>query len=195
METAKRSKKELFVLFIDFSKAFDSISRSLLWEKLSRLEIPQSLLHAIALLYQNVRVKISKTDPGVESTLGVIQGCPLSPTLFGLVLDDLFWQDTKDDRGVKLGDAVVRMLLFADDVVFVSNSAERLRSQIEQLEHFCSWSQMNVNLLKTKWLRVGRGSPVDFYFQEKRISECYYITAIDEARKATLEELTSRAED
>ncbi|KAL3677266.1 hypothetical protein R1sor_027214 [Riccia sorocarpa] len=91
MEEAKRSGSSLFLLFIDFSKAFDTISRYLVWTRLVALGVPIELINVVITLYSQVWVKFRAQGDGVASNLGVIQGSPLSPTLFGLVMDSLFW--------------------------------------------------------------------------------------------------------
>ncbi|KAL3686287.1 hypothetical protein R1sor_008861 [Riccia sorocarpa] len=102
-ERAKRTRKTLYVLFIDFSKAFNTISRELLWSKLRQLGAPEDLIATISKLYQTVRIKIQPDDDGVLSNIGVIQGCPASPTLFGLAIDDLYWRTADIELGSELG--------------------------------------------------------------------------------------------
>ncbi|MCO5577073.1 hypothetical protein L7F22_030895 [Adiantum nelumboides] len=92
------------------------------------------------------------SDPLV-STIGVKQGCPLSPTLFGLYIDEIvdFIQRSGGD-GVELGGTTVHILLYADDIVLVSESAEGLQQHLRGLDDFCSQRGMTVNLGKTKVL-------------------------------------------
>jgi hypothetical protein len=54
------------------------------------LELPLESRMVIAKLYEKVIIRFSSTNEvEVLSTLGVIQGCPLSPTFFGLFIDQL----------------------------------------------------------------------------------------------------------
>ncbi|KAL3677301.1 hypothetical protein R1sor_027249 [Riccia sorocarpa] len=94
--------------------------------------VPPDLVNAVATVYQAVWVKFTEQDEGIASTLGVIQGCPTSPKLFGVLIDDLFWTTAR--IGVKLGDSSIRMLIFVDEVVILSTSAEELQREIVQLE-------------------------------------------------------------
>ncbi len=54
METRKNMKKSTFTAFIDFSKAFDSINRNLLWRKLQHLGIPDKMLGTLQCIYDHV---------------------------------------------------------------------------------------------------------------------------------------------
>ena len=64
----------------------------MLWTKLQRLGVHGWFLDGIKALYAEVPMAV-KTAQGLtctfDSVMRVKQGCPLSPTLFGLYLDDL----------------------------------------------------------------------------------------------------------
>ena len=76
---------------MDFRKAFDTDPRVALLHKLQKLEVLE-LIWAIMTLYKTkigqVRTLDGLSEP-VHSTIGVTQGCPLSPTLFGLYVDEV----------------------------------------------------------------------------------------------------------
>ena len=54
----------LFINFVDFSKAFDSIHRDTLWKILSTYGIPPKLISMIKIFYNNFKcaVKQQRTD-------------------------------------------------------------------------------------------------------------------------------------
>lgn len=72
------------------------------------------------------------------SDIGVKQGCPLSPTLFGLYIDKLeSWLSKTDGEGVHLAGYVVKLLLYVDDLILIFKTMHGLREQLKALEHFC----------------------------------------------------------
>ena len=77
----------------------------------------------------------------IKSKFGVLQGGVLSPKLFTEYLDR--------SLGVKLGGMVIMYLLFADDIVFFSDTAERLQKQISLFWGYCRLWQLIVSLPKT----------------------------------------------
>ncbi|RYA57257.1 hypothetical protein DD598_31200 [Enterobacter cloacae complex sp. 2DZ2F16B1] len=93
------------------------------------------------------------------STIGVKQGCPLSPTLFGLLIDELEYMvlDFMQQEGieeVKIGNAVIMLLLYADDVVLLAHTLEDAQKLMSVLERFCLHRRLIVNGSKTKFMLV-----------------------------------------
>ena len=92
IDDSRSAGDKLFVCFVDFRKAYDSVPRHLLWAKLERRGVTGWVLDAVKALYANVPMCV-KTSAGLsgcfQATMGVKQGCPLSPLLFGMYLDDL----------------------------------------------------------------------------------------------------------
>jgi hypothetical protein len=170
-EQAKRLHKPLYCCFVDFSKAFDKVSRYKLWERMVALEVPLELRVAIAKLYEKVIIRFSSTNEvEVLSTLGVIQGCPLSPTLFGLFIDEL--QEvlaSMGGKGAQLGNIGLQLLIFADDVVLLAEDPQALQQHLVALERFCTYSGMKVSLKKTQCFAVGTRQAFDLLYEGEKI--------------------------
>ena len=76
-------------LFIDFQKAYDSIHRDTLWERMKEFKIPTKLINMCKTCVQKTRsaVRIEGTMSSFfENKTGLKQGDPLSPILFNLAL-------------------------------------------------------------------------------------------------------------
>ena len=96
--------------------------------RLQDMRVPIELIWGIMALYRSV-VGHVRTPEGlstlVHSTIGVKQGCPLSPTLFGMYVDEVFDYIERDgDRGAQLAGTWIPLLLYAVDIVFISDSPE-----------------------------------------------------------------------
>ena len=89
---AKHMKKRVHLCYVDISKAYDSVNRSLLWSKLSSLGFGGDFLGCLKALYTGDSVDSVingiSTSP-VYLGRGLRQGCSLSPLLFALYIADM----------------------------------------------------------------------------------------------------------
>ena len=80
----------LYITFIDFENAFDSVDYSTLWKILRHNEIPEKFIAIIQQSYYNSQIRVihnGELTPPFSVKTGVRQGCILSPMLFLLVID------------------------------------------------------------------------------------------------------------
>jgi hypothetical protein len=84
--------------------------------------------------------------------IGVKQGCPFSPLLFGLFIDGLKKQlnALEGDTPPMLGQLAVRLLLYTEDLTLMSHTHVGLQKQLDVLQAFCCERQLTMNVKKTK---------------------------------------------
>ena len=120
----------LYCAFVDFKKAFDFVVRDILWYKLIKLGVRGKILEVIRSMYKCIksRVKYMNTLSSEFSCyLGVRQGECLSPFLFSMYLNDLEQEFVeKGVQGIDVGMLNLCLLLYADDIILLANSAENL---------------------------------------------------------------------
>ena len=98
------------------------------------------------------------------SSVGVKQGDPLSPLLFGLFIDrfqDFLEKRLKqagysEDGGIKVGQWFIRMLLYADDMVLLARDQSLLQVQLDILGEFCDIVGMEVNISKSECMILNK---------------------------------------
>ena len=163
IERQRANDGRLFACFVDFQKAYDTVPRHLLWVKLQRAGLHGWFLQAVQALYADVPMCV-KTATGCtapfQSLLGVKQGCPLSPNLFGMYVDDIERTMLADAAAMDLpcmhDGRPVPPLLYADDLVLLATSAEGLQKQLDALQAYSDSWGLTVNAGKTKVVAFGR---------------------------------------
>ena len=96
------------------------------------------------------------------------QGCNLSPTLFNIFINDipnLF--NSKSCDPVKLDDSELSCLLYADDLVIMSESESGLQHCLQKLESYTRKWKLQVNLKKSKILIFGTQSQGRLFISSK----------------------------
>ena len=88
--------------------------------------------------------------PFFQSNIGLRQGDVLSPTLFNLFINDVISCFNKSGDAPKLGDVNMDCLLYADDVVLISQSEKGLQHMVSALEKYCNSWGLTINTDKTK---------------------------------------------
>jgi len=156
-------RKTLYVCFIDFRKAFDSVDRNCLWKCLYAYGVRDNILSVLQAMYSKVESCV-RCEQGLSQYFscrsGLKQGCLASPILFTYLINDLIMNVRRYGRhGVQLfpDHTELRTLLFADDVALVSDTTIGLQHQINILVKFTKETGLTVNMAKTKVVVFRKG--------------------------------------
>ena len=129
-----------FLLLVDFTNACDYIDRSALYYKLLSRGIDCNLLNVIKSMFSKAECRV-KWDLYIseilKSEFGVLQGGMLSPKLFTEFLQDIS-KSFDQGQGIPVDTLLIVYLLFADDLVFFSDSANGLQKQLTALYKYAS---------------------------------------------------------
>ena len=151
----KSRRKPLFACFVDFRKAYGSVWREGLFFKLIEYGCSKKFVAMLLSMYSSVKAAV-KLEQGItpffQSFTGVKQGCNLSPSLFNIFINDIPKLFSTSCDPVRLGDSNLNCLLYADDLVILSESKFGLQKSLKVLESYCKKWKLNVNLKKTKIL-------------------------------------------
>ena len=135
---------------------------------LQRLGIHGNMLAAIQSLYIDSRISINingRVGMPISSKTGVKQGCPLSPTLFGLFADGLhrYLLHCCPNEGPGLQDGkVVPDLGYADGFMLLATTAKGLQRLLDAVANFCTCMGMVTCIQKTEVIAFGHLYPVFF---------------------------------
>ena len=147
-----RLKIPLFIVFVDFSKAYDRVPRNYLLKLLKTLGCGVVMLTALTSLFCVTQFILGSTI--ITAMLGVKQGSPTSCFLFILFVDEfirLVKSSTDTDGFLDW----LHLLMLMDDTVIFATSRERLCQKLDVLTQWCNRSGMVINEDKTKFMAIG----------------------------------------
>ena len=171
IDLAKYKKTKLYVLFIDFSKAYDKVPRNKLIEYLKSIGCGKIMLYALKNMYKTTYNVLNSIS--ISSSSGVRQGAPTSCLLFITYVDKMV-KMIKEAVPVDgfLGDLHVLMLM--DDTVILATSIEMCIRKLNAVLDFCDNYGMEINVKKTKFMVINNKDEdkLPIYTQNRKIEYC-----------------------
>ena len=186
-ELARKKRIPLYVCFIDLTKAYDSVDRTLLWTVLARFGVPHNIISIVHQFHDDMRACVRLDDRvcsrwfAVEQ--GLRQGCLLAPLLFNIffaAVINVASTRFKADKGIM--DALVHLrkkrgaggrgeaaagetvlatplwgMLYADDAGVVSQSPEQVRKMMGVIVVVCAAFGLVVSEPKTEIMCLREG--------------------------------------
>ena len=151
IQDSRRKRKEVNVTILDLAKAFDTVSHESIVKALRRKEVPETVVKVITDMYIDASTKI-ETNKGSTGNIkiksGVKQGCPLSPFLFNLVIDELVERMQKSELGAMVNNDHIAVMAFADDLVVISHNDYKMKKLLKIVEEFLDEKGLRVNANK-----------------------------------------------
>ena len=173
----KNGNRYMYGCFVDFRKAFDTIPRDILFQKLLSHNITGKFYNSIKNMYTQDFACISvgdKITTAFRINQGVRQGCILSPLLFNIFLSDVpNYLNDGDTRPVSITDNEnLSSLIWADDLLLLSETETGLNNMLKNLKRYSDANLMQVNLDKTKCMifnKTGRLMQRSFYYGTEKL--------------------------
>ena len=177
-EKCRLQNQDLYLLFIDLTKAFDTVNREGLWLILEKAGCPKHLVNIIRSFHDGMKASVkegSSTSPPFHCTTGTKQGCIIAPTLFSIFFSMMLYiafKDTRDGISIKsrfdlrlasiatshfksedrVFISTIRELLFADDCALVADSAEALQRLCDCFSSASRRFGLTISIKKTEVL-------------------------------------------
>ena len=120
-------------------------------------------------VYYSVKLPEGLTQK-ISSTVGLKRGCILNPTLFSFYINYLVDMFDSTCDPVEVQNRKLYCLLYADDIVLLSTSANGLQNCTDKLKYFCKKWNLSVNLNRTYVLIFNKAGGV------VRNLKCHYCS-------------------
>ena len=190
----------LYINFIDYEKAFDSVDRETLWKLLRHYGVPEKFVSLIHCTYQGMTCKVAhagQLSESFEVRTGVRQGCLLSPFLFLLLIHWIMKTTTTGrNNGIQwtlwtqLDD-----LDFADDLALLSHNHTQMQDKTTRLAETSAGTGLKINKRKTELMKINTTAraPVTVGGEPIREVESFvYLGSVVDKQGGTDRDVSSR---
>ena len=157
-ERSIEMQKDIYLCFIDYTKAFDKVKHVQLLDMLQDLDIDGKDIRLLRNLYweQTAGIRIEdKISTYTQIKRGVRQGCVLSPDLFNLYSEQIL-REIKDLKGLVIGGYNMNNLRYADDTVLISDSRDQLQEILDKVVEESAERGLSINCKKTECMVVSK---------------------------------------
>ena len=176
LEQSVEWNSSLYITFVDFEKAFDSVDRETLWKLLDHHGIPRKIINLIRNTYDPSTCQVIHDGSLTESfeiRTGVRQGCLLSPFLFLLAIDWVMREATQGkNRGIQW--TMFRRLEdidFADDIALLTHGHKPMQDKGKDVDATGGKIGLKVNVPKTKSMRTNSDNQAPICFRQEPVED------------------------
>ena len=144
-------KKSTFATFIDLQKAFDYVDRDALLYRLLSNGIDVRFYSSIKAMFSDTASCV-KLNGMLSSWFPVSSGVrrdSISPTIFAFFINDLAEGLKNLHKGVKLDNLEISCLLYADDIMLMSESEEDVQAMLDYVHDWCRKWRQRINYAKS----------------------------------------------
>ena len=153
----------VYVNFMDFTKAFDSVHRLALLKIQSHYGIPDKVISIISMLYVHLIARVicgSSLSDKIRLETGVKQGYLLSHLRFTLSIDWVMTETTRNRKRIITWTMVVMLedLDFADDIALLSHRRRDNQEKTSDITITGKQIGININASNTKMPKISSKS-------------------------------------
>ena len=137
LKIGKPADRDIALIFIDLSKAYDCVPHQKLWNKLLAMGLHADFIKLLNSLYNKSTVKVSLNghlSGDVHYNRGIKQGCVLSPILFILYIADIGKLLESYPGGIKLQNCRISGLLYVDDLIIIGKDTNEVKLLLAKVQ-------------------------------------------------------------
>lgn len=151
IDLAKSDRKPIHVLQVDINKAYDSVGRTSLINRLKAKGIPANITNVLIAGFEaETAMRDGNTlSEAFHTTIGIKQGCPASPVLFNILLADMKdriqheWAYKHPSQNTALPHSP--LILYADDATLIAHTPTQLQSMYHTAAAYLKTFGLKIN--------------------------------------------------
>ncbi|KAF2359529.1 Reverse transcriptase domain [Trinorchestia longiramus] len=139
IERKRKENKKVYLAFLNIENTYDRVDCRGLQDVLRKIGFSVKIVNIVKSLHEDICAVYRLGDlvtGQMRSVRGVRQGCTLSPLLFGLYTEELAVCLRMNGFELKVGEEKLSCLLYADDIVVVSESEPELQRMLEIVDGY-----------------------------------------------------------
>ena len=148
-----QNNSNIFVTFLDASKAFDRVEYVKLFRILIDKHVCPMVARFLSFVYTNQKCKVRWrhcVSDFIDISNGVKQGGVLSPILFTLYIDVLLSRLKGSNVGCHIGSHYIGSVAYADDIVLLCPSISSTKVMLDVCKDFSDEFKISFNYSKSK---------------------------------------------
>ena len=187
--------QELYLAFVDMTKAFDTVNRDLLWNILRKFGCPPTFIAILQQFHTGMCAQVVMAGSQSYSfpvEVGVKQGCVLAPIIFNLLLVAITLVSHRDLQSsdcvgidyrlgggffnlrrlqakTKTSSAMISALQYADDAAFPSLTADGLQRSLDVMSETYLHAGLIINTTKTEILSTSSPDAPTFFISGNQL--------------------------
>ncbi|KAJ8352978.1 hypothetical protein AAFF_G00124830, partial [Aldrovandia affinis] len=166
IQTTKREKKDLHVIWLDLANAYGSVPLQLIAYALEFFYIPDNIRTMIMNYFQDMHMcfALKKFTTGWQQLeVGIAMGCSISPILFVAAFEVILIGARQVVGGIRLpaDQRLPPLRSYMDDITCLLRTAPCTSRLLKRLDELIIWARMNFKPQKSRSLSLRKGERND----------------------------------
>ena len=169
IQSAKREKRDLHVLFLDLANAFGSVPHSLIWTAFEYFKVPDQITQLVKSYFQDLQfcVTTDVTTAWQPLEIGIMAGCTISPLAFTVAMEVIIRASRWVVGGERLsgGYRLPPIRAYMDDLTTLTTTIPCTKRLLGKLQENIDWARMKFKPSKSRSISIVEGKLVEHRFR------------------------------
>ena len=162
VQTAKKEKKDLHVVFLDLANAFGSVPHEILWTAFNFFQVPEGITRLVKAYFQDLQFCVTtqaSTTAWQHLEVGIMAGCTISPLAFTMAMEIIIRASRWVAGGERLksGLRLPPIRAYMDDMTTITTTSACTKRLLDKLQGNIEWARMEIKPSKSRSISIVKG--------------------------------------